>query len=114
MKLVRAGIGGNQSEGADPSSLALADKATAVEAFEKGANGFLCKPFSDRQLNEALERRARLWMARAGQARQGMALDSVIDSQAAKNVDRVRIASAMAARYTSNPTTAAVASLLLR
>jgi two-component system chemotaxis response regulator CheY len=34
---------------------ALADKATAVEAIEKGANGFLCKPFSDKQLNEALE-----------------------------------------------------------
>jgi two-component system chemotaxis response regulator CheY len=34
---------------------ALADKATAVEAMEKGANGFLNKPFSDRQLNEALE-----------------------------------------------------------
>jgi two-component system chemotaxis response regulator CheY len=34
---------------------ALADKATAVEAIEKGANGFLCKPFTDRQLNEALE-----------------------------------------------------------
>jgi two-component system chemotaxis response regulator CheY len=33
---------------------ALADKATAVEAMEKGANGFLNKPFSDRQLNEAL------------------------------------------------------------
>ena len=33
---------------------ALADKATAVEAIEKGANGFLCKPFSDRQLNDAL------------------------------------------------------------
>lgn len=33
---------------------ALADKATAVEAIEKGANGFLCKPFSDAQLNEAL------------------------------------------------------------
>src|SRR5215469_11405136 len=33
---------------------ALADKATAVEAIEKGANGFLCKPFTDRQLNEAL------------------------------------------------------------
>jgi two-component system, chemotaxis family, chemotaxis protein CheY len=34
---------------------ALADKATAVEAMEKGANGFLDKPFSDRQLNEALQ-----------------------------------------------------------
>ena len=33
---------------------ALADKATAVEAMEKGANGFLNKPFSDRQLNDAL------------------------------------------------------------
>lgn len=33
---------------------ALADKATAVEAIEKGANGFLCKPFTDEQLNEAL------------------------------------------------------------
>jgi two-component system, chemotaxis family, chemotaxis protein CheY len=34
---------------------ALADKATAVEAIERGANGFLCKPFTDRQLNHALE-----------------------------------------------------------
>jgi two-component system, chemotaxis family, chemotaxis protein CheY len=34
---------------------ALADKDTAVEAIEKGANGFLCKPFTDRQLNSALE-----------------------------------------------------------
>src|SRR3974377_562771 len=34
---------------------ALADKATAVEAIENGANGFLCKPFTDRQLNDALE-----------------------------------------------------------
>jgi two-component system chemotaxis response regulator CheY len=33
---------------------ALADKATAVEAIEKGANGFLCQPFTDDQLNEAL------------------------------------------------------------
>jgi two-component system chemotaxis response regulator CheY len=32
----------------------LADKATAVEAMEKGANGFLNKPFTDRQLNEAI------------------------------------------------------------
>lgn len=33
---------------------AIADKATAVEAIEKGANGFLCKPFTDKQLNAAL------------------------------------------------------------
>jgi two-component system, chemotaxis family, chemotaxis protein CheY len=33
---------------------ALADKATAVEAMEKGANGFLNRPFTDRQLNEAI------------------------------------------------------------
>jgi len=33
---------------------ALADKATAVEAMEKGANGSLNKPFTDRQLNEAI------------------------------------------------------------
>ena len=34
---------------------ALADKATAVEVMERGANGFLNKPFSDRQLNDALD-----------------------------------------------------------
>ena len=33
---------------------ALADKATAVEAMERGANGFLNKPFTDRQLNDAI------------------------------------------------------------
>ena len=33
---------------------ALADQATAVEAMERGANGFLNKPFTDRQLNEAI------------------------------------------------------------
>ena len=33
---------------------ALSDKATAVDAMEKGANGFLNKPFTDRQLNEAM------------------------------------------------------------
>lgn len=34
---------------------ALSDKATAIQALKKGANGFLCKPFSDKQLNDALE-----------------------------------------------------------
>jgi len=34
---------------------ALSDKATAIEALKNGANGFLCKPFTDRQLTEALE-----------------------------------------------------------
>lgn len=34
---------------------ALADKATAVEAMERGANGFLNKPFTDQQLNAALD-----------------------------------------------------------
>ena len=34
---------------------ALSDKATAIEALKKGANGFLCTPFTDRQLTEALE-----------------------------------------------------------
>jgi two-component system chemotaxis response regulator CheY len=37
---------------------ALADKSIAIESIKKGANGFLCKPFTDRQLNEAL---AELW-----------------------------------------------------
>ena len=35
---------------------ALADKLTAMEAIEKGACGFLCKPFTDRQLNDALRK----------------------------------------------------------
>lgn len=35
---------------------ALADKLTAIEALERGAAGFLCKPFTDRQLNEALRK----------------------------------------------------------
>src|SRR5688500_10557025 len=33
---------------------ALADKATAVEAIEKGANGLLCKPFNVVKLHVAL------------------------------------------------------------
>jgi len=32
---------------------ALKDKATALEALRKGAEGFVCKPFTDRQLAEA-------------------------------------------------------------
>jgi len=35
---------------------ALADKLTAIEALEKGASGFLCKPFTDNQLNDALRK----------------------------------------------------------
>lgn len=33
---------------------ALADKATAINALSRGAHGFLCKPFTDDELNEAL------------------------------------------------------------
>lgn len=33
---------------------ALADKATALETLKKGAQGFLCKPFSDDELNDSL------------------------------------------------------------
>jgi two-component system chemotaxis response regulator CheY len=33
---------------------ALSDKATAIEALKRGAHGFLCKPFSDAELTEAL------------------------------------------------------------
>jgi len=33
---------------------ALADKATAVKALTLGANGFLCKPFTEPQLNDAI------------------------------------------------------------
>jgi two-component system chemotaxis response regulator CheY len=35
---------------------ALADKLTAIDAIGRGACGFLCKPFTDRQLNEALRK----------------------------------------------------------
>lgn len=32
---------------------ALADKATAITALKNGAHGFLCKPFTDKQLTDA-------------------------------------------------------------
>ncbi len=32
---------------------ALSDKATAIEALKKGANGFLCEPLSEEELNNA-------------------------------------------------------------
>lgn len=33
---------------------ALSDKATGIAALKKGARGFLCKPFTDQQLTDAL------------------------------------------------------------
>lgn len=33
---------------------ALADKTTAIEALRRGAHGFLCKPFTDVELNNAI------------------------------------------------------------
>lgn len=34
---------------------ALSDQATGIEALEKGASGFLLKPFTEEQLREALD-----------------------------------------------------------
>ena len=34
---------------------ALADKSTAIQALKEGAQGFLCKPFSESDLTEAME-----------------------------------------------------------
>jgi two-component system chemotaxis response regulator CheY len=33
---------------------ALADETTAIDAVERGANGYLCKPFSTEEIREAL------------------------------------------------------------
>jgi two-component system chemotaxis response regulator CheY len=33
---------------------ALADKSTAIQALKEGAQGFLCKPFSESDLTEAM------------------------------------------------------------
>jgi len=35
---------------------ALADKATAVKALSLGANGFLCKPFTEQELNDSISK----------------------------------------------------------
>ncbi len=34
---------------------ALADKATAIQALKEGAQGFLCKPFTESELTDAME-----------------------------------------------------------
>ena len=34
---------------------ALADKSTAIQALKEGAQGFLCKPFSESDLTEAMD-----------------------------------------------------------
>ncbi|MBL8482892.1 MAG: response regulator [Rhodocyclaceae bacterium] len=33
---------------------ALADKATAIQALKEGAQGFLCKPFTEQELTDAI------------------------------------------------------------
>jgi two-component system chemotaxis response regulator CheY len=43
-----------QMDGIECISKLVELKPAAVEAMEKGANGFLNKPFTDRQLNEAI------------------------------------------------------------
>jgi len=35
---------------------ALSDKSTAIQALQKGAQGFLCKPFSENELTVALSK----------------------------------------------------------
>ncbi len=35
---------------------ALNDKETAIKALNYGANGFLCKPFSEQELSEAIHK----------------------------------------------------------
>lgn len=35
---------------------ALADKATAIRAIKNGARGFLCKPFTEAELNDAIQK----------------------------------------------------------
>lgn len=35
---------------------ALSDKATALQALQYGARGFICKPFSEQELSAAIER----------------------------------------------------------
>lgn len=34
---------------------ALSDKSTAIQALKEGAQGFLCKPFSESELTESME-----------------------------------------------------------
>jgi two-component system chemotaxis response regulator CheY len=65
---------------------ALADKLTAIEAIEKGASGFLCKPFTDRQLNDALETDIRLNMAQDAEV--GYSSTACCAISAAQSADR--------------------------